>query len=255
MSRYVDALPTGTLIVRSVDGMKKIMACMSGKYKYIPQSILLDVITNFKSSLGDAECKYWNISQFFTNILIEFPEVADDISRTYKLPHRVVPGILLRTSDTGDSSLTAVGTMSIGTSLMHCDTVSRKHSGEIDFGKLKKEIDNEIFKNYTKLPERLCELMLIDVEDPVLCTDYVLEKLNIEDILGKRQAAKLATELTSEYNPSISYSAYDIAVSIMEIPERLQGLSKSSLSQIAKTVSKAAYVDYVDYESSITLVA
>ena len=258
MRRYVAKSvikPTrGTLIIREAEGISKAFACFSGRYRHVPQSILCDFIKGFGTELGNAECAGWEVTQFLTDITIEFPSVADDISKTYELKDEFVPGVRLTTSDTGASSIRAVGTLRHGKSRIYVDEFTRKHSGEIDLGKLHEDVDKTIFQNYTKLPARLCDLMSIDINDPADCMERVLEQMGLEDCIGKRIAEKLVEELLLEINPAIKYTAYDIAVSIMDLPGRYyEDVATSTVEKLAGFVHKAAFADFTKVNRPIAI--
>ena len=253
MRRYVDHMPEGTFIVRSKGSAKKLMACFSKQYHYVPQSLLCDIIAQFKESLGKPVCSKWEITQFHTNIYVEFPEVADDLSKTYKLNDVFMPGVLLCTSDTGDSSIKAIGTMRFRKSVMLTEEFTRKHSGDIDLPKLLTSIDKTVFQNYTKLPERLCELMTIDIHDPAECTENILEQIGLEDCVGKRIARKLVEEMGYEFNPGIKYTGYDIAANIMELPGRYIDGTDSTIRKLAGLVPKAVFANYEKANKPITV--
>ena len=245
MRRYVDMLSNGTMVIRVQDNVKKIFACFSSRYHHVPQKLLTSIINGFKGELGRAECSGWEVSQFYTDIIMEFPDVADDFSKTYNLKDTFVPGIRLSTSDTGASSIRAVGTMRYRKSRIYTDEFSRKHSGSIDLKKLQEDVDDAIFKNFTKLPSRLCALMAIDIYDPADCTERILQQIGLEGCVGKRIAQKLIDEVIQEINPSVKYTAYDIATSILELPGRYyDDGATSTVDRLASLVPKAAYADY-----------
>ena len=237
----------GTLMYRVEGDIKKAFAIHSNTYGPCKQEILADIVEQFDDELGEPVIKRWEIDQFLTRIEIEFPEKAKEVASIYGLPLNMVPGVVLQTSDTGGSSVNAIATWSIdGRRPIYDHEYARRHRGSVDPKVIHKCIEEEIFSNYTKLPERLCELMGIDIVNPATTYKQVLKALEIPKILGKTLWESLAEQVENSINPLAKYTAYDIAVDIMSYPERatFTGLNKVAKEQFAKAVTKAAYVNY-----------
>lgn len=252
-----------TLVTRKQNGITKVFSIMGENYKDLSQDILLklyDELTQ-NGAMGETSCRRWELTHFTTSIFVEFPEKAEEFQALYDLPEKVIPGIVMETSDTGDSAVRIKGTWRVKNSLSVHGEVSKKHAGEITTQKLLDEASKEIFSEYTKLPAALCDLMASNISDP----DWKLEtargqsrnrnaiervlkhafkKLKIVEAIGKKAEAAIARQMLLEFDYSMPCTAYDIAMSIMTMPERIEGLSARAQEKLEKAVSKAPYVDY-----------
>lgn len=252
-----------TLVVREYDGRKKVFSMLSERYKQVSQDILIEIFETLTKNglMGKVECSYWELDHFSSYVKIEFPEKAEEFQTTYGLPKPIIPGILLETSDTGDCALRVIGTWRTSKSVSHHSEVSKRHSGGQSVESLLEEVNNEIFAEYTKMPEALCELMAQNITDPAWdltshkdqaknkkMIERVLKnafkKLGIVGAIGKHSEVALYQQLCYEFDPAIAYTAYDIATSIMTMPERVEGLHKLFKDKLAKAVGKAPYIKY-----------
>lgn len=265
-----------TVIARSCNGTKKIFSILSDKYTHIDQSILFDIVKEIETNgdMGEAKCYQWTVSNFFTKLYIEFPKKAKELSMLYGLKKEMIPGILMTTSDTGDSSFKVRGTWRVegSNSLVVNTEVKRKHIGDINVEAVIEDISNQIFAEYAKLPEALCNLMAHDVTDAswdltttaglkanqaelenVIKTAF--KRLGIVKAIGKKTEKKLREALLDEMDVSIHYTAYDIAMSILGLPERVIYMDKEKdISQLQKACSGAPFIKY-DVDTSVILTA
>lgn len=228
------------------NGVNKIFATFSKRYAPIPQKILKTIISNLSSTagLGSVCCKDWFINNWISEIYLEFPDKAEDFAAVYGLPNQVVPGLYLATSDTGNCAITARETWTIKGVRSLGQTYKRIHKGEIDPKDVIGEIEETIFAQYTRLPEKLCDLLQIEVNDPVAALKSAFSQLDIVKAVGKEAKTALLEAMIAEINPSIKYTAYDIALSIMEMPKRCAGISSSAMRKLESTASKAAFINY-----------
>lgn len=253
--------------------IKKVFAIHSGRYGEMPQLEMFNVIDKIVNDevFGKVSCSKWLVNHYFTSIELEFPEKADEICKAYGLPNIFVPGIRITTSDTGNSSFRIVGTWRIKNSLALTNEVAKRHSGAIDINEIIEDVEKEIFADYVKIPEALCDLMLKNITpedlDLSVNTDMrknqeiveniiksTLKELEVVKAIGKKNEMTLRDLMLQEIDPSISYTAYDIAMQILTIPERIEGLSSSALNSLAKTIAKAPFCSYEDEKSSLLLV-
>ena len=186
----------------------------------------------------------------------------------------MIPGILMTTSDTGDSSFKVCGTWRVdGTNslVVHSD-VKRKHIGDINTEKILEDITNKIFAEYARLPEALCNLMAHDVTDASwdltttagLKANYAeiestlkaaFNRLGIVKAIGKKMEKKLREAMMNEFDVSIRYTAYDIAMSILSLPERAVFMDKDKdISELQKACANAPFISY-KVDSSVVLTA
>lgn len=250
--RFVKTPFNGIMAFRTDGKVNKAFAIHSDKYAQCSQEVLADIAETMEVDLGDMEVKGWNISNFFSEIRIEFPKKAEDISTLYGLPNVFTPGLLLCTSDTGDSSVTAVGTWSIDGKYSHIagGVFRRKHRGEIDVDRFVEKVQKEIFVEYTKVPETLAKLLTIDIPtaDVKEVVEEVIKEIDFKSkqLLGKKRARTIEEDLVNEINPAISYTAYDIAVMMMTVPQRIigEGLNKTEFDNLSKAVLKGVFFDY-----------
>ena len=154
-----------TLMYREVKGVRKAFSVFSPKYNSLRQTCFADIIEEL-GELGTAKVVGWEMDHQLTSASVEFADKARDIAAVYGLPDQVIPGLTLRTSDTGYSSLTCIGTMKVKNSLVYTDVFRQKHMGELDEEKLLAEIQHKIFSRYTLVPQKLCELLMVPVEKP-----------------------------------------------------------------------------------------
>lgn len=255
-----------TLVVKKEKELQKVFAIRSPEYAPIKQESIIQILEGC-SSLGSINCNKWYIDNFFTEIVVSFPDVASDIAKTYDLPKKLTPGIRVTTSDTGDCSLRVEGIwLSSSNSVAMAEKeVSRKHIGKVNLEDVFKEIEESIFAEYTKLPEKLCDLLLINIGDTDPANRVVaygeaikavISHCQIIKAIGKKRETVLRKLLLEEYDGSYPITAYDVVQKFFSIPERIAGLPKSTLANLEKAVGKAAFTNFVVSESDeITLVA
>lgn len=261
-----------TLIGIQYNKCKKILYIPTEKYTYVPQTCLNDILKQLENSpLGEYTCKRWNIDHNITQIWIEFPEKAEELRQVYHLREELIPGLYLASSDTGKSALKAIGTWRVGTSISY-DVAgfgentqgthgSRKHTGAIDAAAFCDKVDKEVFSKQKNLPEALCELMSLDITDPNWNLNFKKDiKKNREAVataikgcfaqigmvaaIGKSREKELYELLCQELDPTIAYTAYDIAMTIMGLSGRVSGLSKTAEHNLAKVISKAPFCKF-----------
>jgi len=248
MSRYAARPNTTIAIIRNgeTEHVQKIFAMLSSKYCYIPQHSLCGIISGFEAELGKVKCVSWSVSHTLTEIWVEFPEKAEDIAATYGLAGMPVPGMLLETSDTGDCSISAIATWKTKRrSYSRANCYSRKHSGNFSIEEVNKEIQRNLYTTYTKLPERLCELSLIEVANPQDCIEKVITALKTGAAIGKRRSADLTDAFLSEIDNTAAYTAYDIALMFMDLPSRFDVKDDRFLRvEIEKLAYKAPFANF-----------
>lgn len=261
-----------TAVVREIGNTRKMFALLGPRYAHFDQMVMFDIIKRINADgiLGDSRCHHWEMSNFFTELYVEFPDKAKDIADEYKLPAPYVPGILIQTSDTGNCSMTVKGTARIGNSLVILDEVRRKHSGangNANTADIIKEIledcETKIFSQFTKIPEKLIELMMLDIGPDDLSSaenrkkngeaiekviNSIFDQLGVLKILGKKNKTALINQLVSEFDEENHYTGYDIAFAIMSIPERVTGIAKSHVKSLQKCLAQTPFCDFVEDE-------
>ena len=243
------------MVIRKAGGNAKVFAIHSDKYTYVPQVTLLEIIENIKTEhgLGTPVCRKWEVSHTRSYVQLDFPERAKDFARVYGISDHIIPGLRLSTSDVAESSVCAVGTWRVGGGILCSDVCSRKHTGKVDPELILKEINQQIFTKYERIPKTLGELLLIDVSDPAGCLFSVLQQIKLEDTVGKRRFREIMNLLCIQFNPTLRYTAYDIAKTILALPACLVGLPLSVSALLEKAVTAAVFADYREYEKELTL--
>lgn len=252
-----------TFITRNIDGLRKIYAAMSGTYTYVPQDFLCKVIEQIEADakLGAISCQHWRIDNQLSEIYLEFPDKASEIAALYEYADDIIPGLYLAKSDVGECSITIRATWRINKSVIIADEIKRKHTGKIKIEDILADADKIVFSKYTKLPEVLCELMATDITNPVWtkmphkkflaanekavmeAIKTVFNGIGVVAAIGKKNEKSVYEQLCDEIDPSIAYTAYDVVMMVMQLPERLSGLSDTYKEMLSKACGKAPYVD------------
>ncbi len=249
-----------TLVLKRYKNITKAFSLLSGKYQPIDQKVLFNIINALSKdeSLGKPVCRKWEVTNFMTSVYIEFPKKADELQSFYGLSEKFVPGLWLATSDTGHCSLKVRGTWRHKDSITFDKEILKKHLGEIDIAKIVKEVENTIFAEYNKLPERLCELMMQDIADPSwdLSTaggqakyfekikgivKNVFEEIDMLKAIGLRNRNSLFKQFTEEFDLTVNYTAYDLATGILNFPERVEVAAKDNFM---KACGVSPYANY-----------
>ena len=241
-----------TMMVRTVGGTSKCFAVHSGGYADYPQTILCDILDKLSGELGAPECRKWQVSHDMSSIIIAFPEKADEVADMYELPDRLIPGLYLGTSDVGDSSVTAMGVWIKDGVITYDAVYKKKHQGRASAEDILKNIEEKIFPRFTVVPERLAELIRIDIPAEKLPWVYekVMSQTGISKAMGKKLSKSLLEEMETEINPGLSYTAYNVATTFMDLPRRLISVEKSTKSALEQNVVKAVFCNYNSLKSA-----
>lgn len=276
ISHLFKSAKKSTFVIREIAGVKKLVAILSAKYKALPQSALCEIIEALDDikDFGVMKTHLWMMNNWTSDIYVEFPEKAEDIRNYYELPDEFVPGLWLRTSDTGDSSVKIYPTWRHGNSISYVEksAVRRIHSGKVELEEIIQKVADEAFAEYTRLPEAMCSLMSQSITDASWDLTKVkdanknkkrmeavikkaFKKLNIVKAIGKGHEKSLREQLCAEFAGNIRYSAYDVATAIMSLPERLEGVNIETKHNLESAVSDAPYIKYsFDSEEELVLV-
>lgn len=242
------------LLIRSVDGIKKVFAMHSDRYTYVPQTTILDIIGQIEHGLGKPVCKRWEVTNSKTEVYLEFPEKAQDFAKTYRVPKKIIPGLRLITSDVGESSVCAIGTWRLEGTPLGFEVFTRKHIGRIDTVKVLEQISQKIFAKYDRIPKRLCELMLIEVDSPMDCVDSVFEQIKLKDKLGVRRTAQLRSIMVDQFNYIVRYTAYDVAIAILGLPDSVIGMPKGVHKTFSDCIADAVFADFEEYKEELVAI-
>jgi hypothetical protein len=262
-------------MVRTEAGRPKIFSVMSDRFKYVPNTCLGTIIDELDDkTLGKMNCKKWEISQALSEIYVEFPDKADELCALYGIEDELVPGLYLAKSDIGECSVTVRGTWRKGNSISVESEIRRRNTKNLDINKVIDDVKDEVFAKYTRLPDALCSLMMIDITDSSLRAttkaeeleeankeiiaevfDNVFEKIDLQGAIGKRRVTDIKKQLLESLDLTIDYTAYDICMLVMDLPEYLVGIPKSDVMPLQIACGKAPYVNYGEFVTKTTIVA
>lgn len=249
-----------TLVVRSVNGVKKVFAILGSNYGVFPQSALLDLIHAIETrcNVGSIKCRSWNITNFMSSVFIEFPDIGAQFQTAYGLSEEFVPGIWLATSDTGDSSFKIRGTWRVDNSVFYNHEIKRRHTGEMNTDDMLEEIEETIIQKYQEFIEKVCGLRTSIVTKTAHTKQEQSQNAkNIESVIkscfkqikitgaiGKKASCSILKNLVDSFNNTTGYMAYDIAVGIMKIPQQVGNLNIYAMEELQKVIHKAPYINY-----------
>ena len=273
-----------TLISRTegtdVDKFEKVFSIRTEKYNSVPLAAMEDVYTAIcDADMGEIKCVGWTVNHDIATVDIEFPSATADFKELCGLKDDIEAGVRLTTSGTGYSSFMAKETWRIHNTVSEHSTVKQKHIGKWDANDFVKNVKENIFDEYCKLPERLCELFdIVLVNDEFVknnsiktaeavllnCTKSVFKHINLaaafKSKLDEEKASrssyvtKLAELLVECFSVEMQkviaegcrfeITAYDLAIAIMALPERAKGIPQSYLENFANSCGKAAYAEY-----------
>ena len=254
---YKDSPKDVTLICRNAGASHCIHSVLSANYKFVEQTCLLDIIEDVEKTLGKANVVKYIINHRVSGIYMTFPDKQEEFKTLYNLPDDIVPGLYLGTSETGDSSLTARGFIQLHGVRSVFGEYSHKHQGNINAEEFMKKTSENVFADYCKIPEALCDLMVIDIVDVQDTYKKILSYIDTVKAVGKKAEIKIFELLCSEINPELKYTAYDLIINIMEISNRIDISDKVAAANFEKATAKAPFFDFYKKkkEIEVTLLA
>lgn len=232
-------------LVKRTDATKeKVFAFMSGDYGYIRQDIITEIIQKLMIDyygLGKAECKGWIATHSLSRIFIDFPEkTTTSVTRTGK-SIEFVPGIMMETSDVGDSSFRIISYSRINGSVVYSQYRYEKvHLGKIDVAKIVTYVQDNILPNITIFP-RLAEKLLeksayislgvdneIKHERGLDLFRAVMEFTGLDKALGKRRMKKAEDMyLTKMQKADMNYPMGDDIITAFDLLTFILSLANS----------------------------
>ena len=225
------------------NGIQKIMALFSGKYAYIPQSILLEIIAKLKVVADECPvCRCWEVDHFVSSIFLEFPGRAELFKHRYGLPDYLIPGIRLSTSDVGDSSLSARAAWRIEESFIEGDAINVEHSGIPKIDDFAMEIDRKIIQRFPEFLNRLNSFSGVAISDPVQTFSRLFDKLEIRKAIGKKKAARILENHEAENRDRDLQSGYDLITTLLKLPGRYR-LSSGPAMKFREAAYRAVFYD------------
>lgn len=236
------------LVIRSKESSKEgaIIGVHSSNYSYIPQQNLIPLISAIGTKMKDMKFINYEASNSITRCYVEFPEVGNDFKDAYGLPDVPVPGLFVYTSDSGEASFGATGTWRIGAHIVGRQIAKRVHKGKVSIEETIDNIDKVIFSDYKRVPERLCELLTIDILEPSETIKRVMNKCGFKKYIGAKLCKQLRKALEDELVPMYRYTAYDIALMISSVPDRCLNVCDSVKDGLRQAAGNALFCDYKD---------
>lgn len=254
-----------TLVVRKEvengNVYRKIFYVPSEKYCPVPMQFLAEIAEKIcdDDKMGEPEVRYWYADHGMSEIVIAFPEKGKELKDAYGLKDAVIPGVLIRSSDTGKSCVEVKGVAFIEgkTRYMTLEAAKRRHYGDIDEGKILDEANELILRNYRVLPELLAKLIGVPVSDFDLSkaagvrknasriTNIVrklMKGIKLTNIIGKKKEMAIRDLIITELNPEIPYTLYDIALAVMSLGDRINGVSSIMRDSIAAACTDVPYL-------------
>lgn len=248
------------MVYREENGVKKIFACMGRQFKLIRQTIIADMADKIMGDeiMGKASVMNWSVDHSFTELNLVFPKLKEDFEAAYKVTG-ITPGVQLMTSDIGRCSIIARGVYYKGHSYVITDEVQIKHVSSVTSENVLRAVNEGIFDKVRVFPE-LCATLIgkevLDYSSIDLSTaegqtknrEAITElyKKCVRSVLKadlpvKRQK-ELLEALNDEINPSIPYTLYDIAMTFIELPDRIAGVDYVTTMHVRKACAKAPQV-------------
>lgn len=225
-----------TLVVRTDGDKKKIYAVMSDRYAPIRQNMITEIYNGFRGKYSNFICRKWEMTHMGTKIYLEFPELADEM-----LEDRMIPGIMIETSDCGEASFQALGTQRVGDHTFYTGsqfTLSHTADGTSGINEIENivsKIEETIFSEYNKLPDRLKMLKEVPI-DPAAIISVFEHKLR--QAIGKKATLKL---LDSDINTSDT--AYRFCINLMKNPVT-ESMGATAVEKYRTFCRDAAYFNF-----------
>lgn len=234
---------TSTVVTRENSlGYEKVMSVLSDKYAHIPQTILCEVVKELEKA-EKVRCTGFAIDNRISQCNLAFTEKEDEVRDVYGIKD-AIPGIYLATSDTGDCSITAKAFFKFGSSNVYVGSVTRRHEGNVDKDVLLKDIKNNLFPLYTEVPNKLVSLMAIDIKEPVKAVKKALKSIKLVELIGKKNEMVVSEQLILEVSSAMKYTAYDIAIMVLQLSKRVQNLSDDAKRKLESGVIKVIDCDF-----------
>lgn len=259
MSRYVVKPQDIKAVVRNATDdfgapVHKVFALPTVTYTHIPQTAVTDIADALTVELGDMTDIRWYIDHFWTKLKATFMDKAKDIAAVYHLPDSIVPGIYIETSDTGDCALRVYATWQNKYGRALVGAYQHEHRGRFNVEAVAKDVTDRLLEAYTKMPERLCELMTIDIPDPADAVEKLLKTVTVEEGIGTTHKRTLKTVLGAKTMKSLisvvvgelpmgPMNAYDLAMMLMSLPAHVTEENVSAILERA-----AGNIPFLDFE-------
>ena len=102
-----------------------------------------------------------------------------------------------------------------------------------------------------ELPNRLAELLTIDIAEPDEVIAKILKMLNADKLIGKKRTKNLCDCLCSEVGSRTTMTAYELAVMFMDLPSRIS-IDATCTESIENMAGRAPFVNFAKLAKSTT---
>lgn len=235
-------------LVKRTDGSKeKVFAFMSGDYGYIRQDIITEIIQKLLIDyygLGKPECKGWIATQSTSQVFIDFPEKKTNTVTKAGKTIEFIPGIMMETSDVGDSSFRIISYSRINGYIAYSKYRYEKvHLGKIDVSKIVSYVQDNILPNITifpRLAEELTEKTAYESDgvDNEIAHERgmdvfraVMEFTGLDKAIGKRRMKKAEDMyLTKMQKADMNYPMGDDTITAFDLLTFILSLATSEFA-------------------------
>jgi hypothetical protein len=179
----------------------------------------------------------------------------------YGLKDLIIPGIRIKSSDTGDASISVSGTYRVESSESYViyQKTTRRNTGKFSEDEIMKDVNN-VFSKMEDLPRCLStkvksfissantrKMNWTDENFSNISDAYkkAMDRLNMQTLLGAKRSKRLLNDILGDVNATKQYSEYDIAVTLLKAGDRIPPMNTSVVEQIRETLSRTAKFSYV----------
>ncbi len=266
VSQLLKEKRTATAICRKdATGWVKVFGIASKGYCHIPQVLIKEIIDTLEDhpDMKEGKVVNWSVDQHFSKIYVEYPEAGEEFRATYGLKEAVVPGFILETGDTGMCSFKVMGTFRIGSSrpyVLPRNEYSRRHYGTPTKKDIIEGVENNVFREFYKLPEALCKACTVnitpygcDLTSPIgRANNEEAYKKVVEALLKSFKDDKYITKETYEnmsgklldFDESEPVTLYDVYMKFLKILDT-HGVKPSSTTEerhLSQHISDVPYI-------------
>lgn len=236
-------------VYRYTDNINKVFASFSGDFILNKQDHVLKVMSDIRFPFHEYAVRRYHVNNYISEIECDLPSRYEGI----------IPGFMIKNSDTGNSSFIVRSTCHIGNSYAILSESILRHDKNFTYERLINETFAQARKSFDKLVpvfekklEHLKNSWITDYSsfDPLsdlsrnknfsAAKNLLKEGIGIfKGNLSKKAQVSVLDALLDELDAGKKYSAYDIAAMLMHVPEYLSYLDESTLTNLRKN---ACYV-------------
>lgn len=235
-------LRTNVLVIQSHN---KVRAIMSREYSPIAMPDFFQAVLDALSGrFGQASVEWLEGYRDHTvsTARLLLPNFAHELRRTYGVQMDYVPGVLIRSSDTGYSGNLVVPfwfNEKAGGSFNQADSaVHVIHKGGNSLESIVEQLPG-VFAKYHNTAKKLAELMFIELDFPLATLRKVCSKLKLGR-KWKNRAIELFNASYLAFNGPTT--AYDLARTLFELP--LEARSETNRYQLEQKVGRVVHLDF-----------